>query len=285
MVHANSARFCFKAARALLSALVFIGAMGCDMVLNSLIESQIFFPDKVLVADPGDLGLAFEDQWIITEDGVKLHAWWLPAKDADTVLVFFHGNAGNISHRLDNLRHLNAWGISVLIFDYRGYGKSQGSISEKGLYLDSRAALEAGLARAQAAGSRLALFGRSLGGVAAVSVADRAEVDGVILESTFTNLGDMAKLHFPLPGMGRLKNRFDSLGRISRVSAPKLFIHGDRDDIVPMELGRRLFKAAPEPKTWLLLPGAGHNDTYDRGGQAYFQTIREFLDHLPSSGI
>ncbi len=285
MAHANSIRFWLKATWALVFALVLGCAMGCDMLWDSLIESQIFFPDKVLVADPGDLGLEFEDQWITTEDGVQLHAWWLPAKDADTVLVFFHGNAGNISHRLDNLRHLNAWGISVLIFDYRGYGKSQGSISEQGLYADSRAAFEAGLARAQAGGSQLALFGRSLGGVAAVSVADRPEVAGVILESTFTNLADMAKVHFPLPGVGRLKNRFDSLGRMSRVRAPKLFIHGDRDNIVPMELGRRLFTAASEPKTWLLLPGAGHNDTYDVGGRAYFQAIREFLDHLPKSGI
>lgn len=255
--------------------------MGCGMAWDSFIESQIFFPDKVLVADPGDLGLAYEDQWITTEDGVRLHAWWLPAKDAQTVLVFFHGNAGNISHRLDNLRHLNTWGLSVLIFDYRGYGQSQGSISEKGLYADSRAAYEAGLARARDNGCRLALFGRSLGGVAAVSVADRPEAAGVILESTFTNLGDMAKRHFPLPGVGKLKNRFNSLGRIESVSAPKLFIHGDRDDIVPFELGQRLFQAAPEPKTWLTLKGAGHNDTYDVGGKAYFQAIRGFLDRLP----
>jgi fermentation-respiration switch protein FrsA (DUF1100 family) len=264
--------------------LVFIlllgSGLGCGMLWDSFIESQIFFPDKVLVADPGDLGLAFEDQWITAEDGVKLHGWWVPADGANTVLVFFHGNAGNISHRVDNLRHLNAWGIGVLIFDYRGYGKSQGSISEKGLYADSRAALVAGLARARENGGKLALFGRSLGGVAAVSVADRSEVQGVILESTFTNLGDMAKKHFPLPGVGALKNRFNSLGRISRVNAPKLFIHGNRDDIVPMELGRQLFEAASEPKTWLELSGAGHNDTYDRGGPAYFQAIRDFLDQL-----
>lgn len=278
MTNADSSRH--WGAWALAFGLLLGRGLGCEMLWDSFIESQIFFPDKVLVADPGDLGLAFEDQWIATEDGVKLQAWWVPAKKADTVLVFFHGNAGNISHRVENLRHLNAWGISVLIFDYRGYGKSQGSISEKGLYADSRAALQAGLARAFENGCKLALFGRSLGGVAAVSVADGAEVQGVILESTFTNLGDMAKRHFPLPGVGALKSRFNSLGRISRVSAPKLFIHGNSDDIVPVELGRRLFDAAAEPKAWLELSGAGHNDTYDRGGQAYFQAIRDFLDHL-----
>jgi len=265
--------------------LTLASAMGCGMAWDSFIESQIFFPDKVLVGDPGSFGLAYEDQWIETEDGLRLHAWWLPAAGARTVLVFFHGNAGNISHRLDNLRHLQAWGLSVLIFDYRGYGKSQGSISEKGLYADSRAALQAGLKRARENNCRLALFGRSLGGVAAVSVADQPQVAGVILESTFTNLGDMAKVHFPLPGVGRLRNRFNSLGRIPGVRAPKLFIHGDRDDIVPFELGQRLYQAAKEPKTWLTLTGAGHNDTYDLGGEAYFQKVREFLDRLPTSGI
>jgi fermentation-respiration switch protein FrsA (DUF1100 family) len=280
MARADSIRPKLWGAWALLFFMLFGSGMGCGMAWDSFIESQIFFPDKMLVADPGDLGLEFEDQWITTEDGVKIHAWWVPSKDSDIVLVFFHGNAGNISHRLDNLRHLNAWGVSVLIFDYRGYGKSGGSISEKGLYADSRAALQAGLARAKASGSKLALFGRSLGGVAAVSVANKPEVQGVILESTFTNLGDMAKVHFPLPGLGALKKRFNSLGRIDGVSAPKLFIHGNRDNIVPMELGRQLFEAAPEPKTWLELPGAGHNDTYDVGGRAYFQAIRDFLDHL-----
>jgi fermentation-respiration switch protein FrsA (DUF1100 family) len=275
----------FRPLWALALILALGGLTGCGMVWDSFIESQIFFPDKNLVAHPGDLGLKYEDQWIQTEDGLSLHAWWLPAEGAQTVLLFFHGNAGNISHRLDNLRLLNARGLSVLIFDYRGYGRSQGSISEKGLYIDSRAAYEAGLARAREQGCRLVLFGRSLGGVAAVSVAQRPEAAGVILESTFTNLGDMAKKHFPLPGVGRLKNRFDSLTRIVGVTAPKLFIHGDRDDIVPFELGRRLYEAAPQPKCWLTLEGAGHNDTYERGGEAYFQAICHFLDRLPAAGI
>ncbi|KMY69221.1 alpha/beta hydrolase [Desulfocarbo indianensis] len=255
------------------------------MAWDSFIESQIFFPERRLESQPGDWGLPHEEQWIVGEEGVRLHAWWLPAPEARTVLLFFHGNAGNISHRLDNLRRLHAWGLSVLIFDYRGYGKSQGKISEPGFYADSRAALAAGLARAQATGCRLVLFGRSLGGAAAVSVAAEPRVAGVILESTFTNLGDMAKVHFPLPGLGRLGSRFNSLGRIAEVRAPKLFIHGDRDDIVPWELGRRLYEAAPDPKSWLSLPGAGHNDTYLVGGDGYFRAIREFLDSLPAPGV
>lgn len=264
---------------------LFICTGGCGMAWDSFIESQVFFPERALEAQPGDWGLPHEEQWIVCEDGVRLHAWWLPAPEARTVLLFFHGNAGNISHRLDNLRRLHARGLSVLIFDYRGYGKSQGKISEQGLYADSRAALAAGLARAQATGCRLALFGRSLGGAAAVSVAAEPRVAGVILESTFTNLGDMAKVHFPLPGLGRLRGRFNSLGRIGGVRAPKLFIHGDRDDIVPWELGRRLYEAAPGPKSWLSLPGAGHNDTYLVGGEVYFRAIREFLDSLPAPGV
>lgn len=262
-----------------------LGAEGCGVALDGFIESLVFYPDTTMVAEPGDLGLDYEDQWLLTEDGVRLHGWWLPAPGADTVLLFFHGNAGNISHRLDNLRRLRAMGLSVLIFDYRSYGRSQGSISEQGMYADSRAAYQAGLARARQGGCRLVLFGRSLGGVAALSVAHRPETAGVILESTFTHLGDMARVHFPLPGLGRLRKRFNSLERIGRVRAPKLFFHGDRDQVVPLALGRRLYEAAPEPKTWLTLAGAGHNDTYEKGGRAYFQALRDFVDHLPRPGL
>lgn len=252
---------------------------------DSLVESQIFFPDKGLEALPGDYSLAFEDQWINTSDGQRIHAWWIPAPDAKTVMLFCHGNAGNISHRLDNLARLHKLGLSVLIFDYRGYGRSSGSISEKGMYLDVEAAYEAAARRAQDSGARLVVFGRSLGGVAACRVGGRPDMAGLILESTFPNLGAMAKLHFPLPGLeGKLSRRFCAESDIKNVTAPILFFHGDRDGIVPHELGRRLYRAASDPKEFVTLKGAGHNDTYLAAGQPYWQKIKDFIASLPPKG-
>ena len=251
---------------------------GCD----SLLASQIFFPDPVLEGDPSRVGLAFDEQWIETADGARLHAWWIPCPGSPAVLLFCHGNAGNISHRLDNLARLHQAGLSLFIFDYRGYGRSSGRPGEQGLYRDVEAAGTRAAALARQQGARLVVFGRSLGGIAAVHMAARTPVDGLILESTFTHLGDMAASLLPLPGLkGGLAGRFNALAKIPAVSAPKLFFHGDQDNIVPLELGRRLYEAASQPKGWVLLPGAGHNDTYMMGGPAYFQRIRDFVDRLP----
>jgi len=272
-----------KKAGLLVAGLVLLaGVIYESGMLDRLIESQIFFPDRSLAATPAEFGLAFEDVFFRASDGVRLHAWWLPAPEAGPAILFCHGNAGNISHRLDNLARLIDSGISVFIFDYRGYGLSQGRISEAGLYLDAEAALEAASRRA---GRPPVVFGRSLGGVAAIHLGAGREVPGLILESTFTHLGAMARRHFPLPGLeAGLAKRFNSLGRIGRVRAPILFFHGDRDDIVPLELGRELFQATLAPKEFVLLSGAGHNDTYLVGGQAYFDKFKFFLDGLAEAG-
>lgn len=252
--------------------------------MDRLIESQVFFPETVLVENPGQRGLDYEDVWITASDGVKIHGWLAPAAGARELILFFHGNAGNISHRVDNLARLHRINAAVLIIDYRGYGQSWGRISEAGMYLDAEAAYAFAHKRAEAAGQRLVIFGRSLGGVAAVHVAAGRPCHGLILESTFTNLGDMASAFFPLPGVGRMvSGRMDSLAKVPAVAAPKLFLHGDRDDLVPFKLGRRLFEAAAEPKEWVTLAGAGHNDTYYVGGHGYWQKWRAFLDRLPQA--
>ena len=167
--------------------------------LNRLVESQIFFPDPYLVATPRDEGLEFEDLRFKTRDGITLHGWLVPAEASIGLILFCHGNAGNISHRVDNIRRLHDIGLSVLIFDYRGYGLSGGRITESGFYLDAEAAYEIAREHAAREKLKLILFGRSLGGIAAVHLASQSPCSGVILESTFTNLGAMAKMHFPLP--------------------------------------------------------------------------------------
>jgi len=248
---------------------------------NWFVEKQVFFPDKTIVQTPADYDLTFEDIWFESSDSVRLHGWLIPAVPSKHILVFCHGNAGNISHRLDNIRLLNQRGISVFIFDYRGYGRSDGSISEKGFYLDSEAAYEVARKWAEKHKAKLVVFGRSLGGIAATHIGATQNCNGLILESTFTNMGAMARAHYPLPfAESLLEHRLNAVGEIDQVRVPILFFHGDKDRIVPIRLGRGLFEAAPNPKEFVVLPGAGHNDTYFIGGQDYFKKIENFVNSL-----
>ncbi len=258
---------------------------GLSRGWESLIESQIFYPDRQMASTPREYGLDYEDLFFITPDGVRLHGWLVPASDPKALVLFAHGNAGNISHRLDNVSRLNRLNLSVLIFDYRGYGRSQGRISEKGMYLDAQAAFDLARERATQENLKLVIFGRSLGGAAAIQLASEyapaRDAAGLILESTFTTLADMAGLHFPLAFAGRaVKGKMDSLGRIKGIKITLLFFHGDRDDLVPLELGRRLFQAAPPPKELVVIKGAGHNDTYLKAGKPYFEKWASFAAGL-----
>lgn len=264
---------------ALLLGVLLLGFLsGC---WNWFVESQVFFPDTAIEQTPVDLNLPFEDIWFTSSDAVRLHGWLIPASSPDYLLLFCHGNAGNISHRLDNVRLLHNRGISVFIFDYRGYGRSQGRINEKGFYLDSEAAYEVARKWAEQNGAKLVVFGRSLGGIAATHLGATKHCDGLILESTFTNMGAMARAHYPLPfAESLLKHRLNALDQIIEVRIPKLFFHGDKDKIVPIKLGRKLFEAAPNPKEFVVLPGAGHNDTYFVGGKDYFKKIERFFSSL-----
>lgn len=253
--------------------------------LNRFIESQIFFPDRNLENQPSQFGLDHQDVWFRAEDGVRLHGWFFPVQPCRGVFLFCHGNAGNISHRLDNIRRLHDLGLAVFIFDYRGYGNSEGQISEQGFYLDAAAGYRKGREYADDLKAKLVVFGRSLGGIAAVRIGSRWACSGLILESTFPNLGAMAQAHFPIPMIHRtLQTRLNALGEIRAVKAPILFFHGDRDTIVPLEFGRELYQAAPDRKEFVTLAGAGHNDTYFVAGQSYFDKILSFIEGLPHQG-
>ena len=258
-------------------------ALGLLIRFTTLIDRLfIYFPQRDVFQTPGDRGLAFEDVRLTTADGILLHGWFVPGEGAAT-LVWFHGNAGNIAHRVDNIVELNErLGVSILIFDYRGYGRSDGSPSEQGTYLDAEAALAYLASRDDSQGTKTVLFGRSLGCAVALEMANRHPVDGLILESAFTSIPAMAKKHYPFfPGIGALvKTRYDSLSKIGGVTAPILVLHGGRDDIAPFEMGQELFEAANEPKRFHAIPGAGHNDTYAVGGTPYFDAIGAFLDEL-----
>jgi pimeloyl-ACP methyl ester carboxylesterase len=245
-------------------------------------ESLIYFPTRRHDFAPGDFGLTSEEVALTTEDGVRLHAWFLPARDSRLTVLFASGNAGNISHRLDRARLLHTrLRTDVLLFDYRGYGRSDGSPDEEGTYRDARAAW---LHLTEARGippERLVLFGESLGAAVAVDLAVSHACRALILESPFTSVRDMAAAVLPLLPVGPLlRTRYDSLAKIPRLRAPLLVLHGERDEVVPFVQGRRLFAAAPEPKRFFPIPGAGHNDTYVAGGEAYWRALADFLDVL-----
>ena len=226
-----------------------------------------------------------QDCWITTSDGVKIHGWYAPAESAKATLVIAHGNAGNISHRYLLLRPLQRHGYNVLMYDYRGYGRSEGSPSEDGIYQDGRAALDYALALPGADSSHTFLWGTSLGGAVAVDVATQRAVAGVILESTFTSAKDVASALYPfLPVRYFLRTKLNSIGKIKALHVPVLFMHGSHDTIIPIRFGRKLFQEANEPKEFYEIPGADHNDTFFVGGEEYFNRIDRFVTSALPAG-
>lgn len=264
--------------------LLLAGILGTGMFLG-LEKYLIYVPERAIEMTPRSEGIAYEDVWFPAGDGVRLHGWLVPAPDARFTLLWFHGNAGNISHRVDNIKYLHRLlRLNIFIFDYRGYGRSAGGhsdLSEEATYRDADGALAYLRGRQDLARTRLIYFGRSLGAAIAVEAARRRPPVGLILETPFTSIGDMARVTLPfLPVDGLLRTKYDSLGKIREIRVPLLVLHGDRDDVVPYEQGRRLFDAANEPKTFFQIRGARHNDTYIVGGQPYFDAWARFLERL-----
>lgn len=237
----------------------------------------VYLPDTMLYATPATLGLSYQERWITTADAVRLHAWWIPGPPAGPVVLFLHGNAGNISHRLDTIELLAQLGAGVLIVDYRGYGRSGGSPGEQGSYEDARAALAHLHGALNVPANRVVVFGRSLGGGVASWLAANHDCAGLVLESTWTSLPDLAASIYPLfPVRHLARIRYDSLGRVATARCPVLVVHSRDDEIVPFSHGTRLFAAAREPKRLLEIAG-GHNAGFLSSGAHYRDGIARFL--------
>jgi fermentation-respiration switch protein FrsA (DUF1100 family) len=253
---------------------------GCEM------KDFIFFPEPLISATPESVGLAYDDVTVTTSDGVRINGWYVPAPpkaDGSTMtLLWFHGNAGNLSDRVDQLRHMHdQLRANIFMIDYREYGRSEGEVSEAGTYLDAEAAVASLRSRPGASEQRIVYYGQSLGSAVAVELARRAPPDGLILESPFLSVQEMAKVAIPwLPVGGLISTKYDSLSKIGAVRAPLLILHGDQDEVVPYAQGRRLFAAANEPKRFYTIVGAHHNDTYLAGGEGYFTAMSDFLESL-----
>jgi fermentation-respiration switch protein FrsA (DUF1100 family) len=245
-----------------------------------IVDRMLFLPTPGIDLTPEQLGIEAEEVFLATEDGVRIHAFYVPAPGATRAILYLHGNAGNASHRLPIGAALAGLGAHVLLLDYRGYGRSEGRPDEAGVYADARAGLGHLVQARGMPEQRVVLFGSSLGGAVAVDLAQDRSLAGVVLESTWSSLSDTAAKVFGPIARPFTRGRFDSLGKIGRLRSPLLSLHGDRDDIVPIELGRRLFDAAPLPKVFETLAGAGHNDTILVGGQAYLAHLQRFLDEV-----
>lgn len=270
-----------KWAKRLLLLLVVLALLYAGLVFGE--NRFIYFPARGLTTTPADAGLDFVDVHFNAEDGVRLHGWWVPGQVNEAPLLWFHGNAGNLSNRVALLELLHdELDVGVFMFDYRGYGRSEGNPSEAGLYADARAALEATQMHAEVRQDEIVVVGQSLGAAVAVELASTHSVRGVVLEAAFTSIPDMARHHYSfLPVWPLLKTSFDSEARISSIDAPLLMSHGADDDIVPLDMSRELFAAAEEPKEFSLVEGAGHNDVYLTAD--YIATLRGFLGSLDAS--
>ncbi len=239
-------------------------------------------PGRQLTSTPLDIGLSFQDEWLIAEDGTKLHSWFIPSEKNTAVVLVFHGNAGNISHRLDTIKIFNEIGLSVLILDYRGYGQSEGQPDELGTYQDGRAAWHYLLQKYSA--NQIVIFGRSMGGAVASELArelseeqdEQVKPAALILESTFTSVPNLGRELYPLFPIDLLARiRYDSLARMNDISIPTLFIHSADDEIIPYAHGRALFNAAREPKQFYPLQG-GHNTGF-RLSPEYPRVLKDFI--------
>jgi fermentation-respiration switch protein FrsA (DUF1100 family) len=237
-------------------------------------------PGRELTATPADIGLTYEDVEIGTPDGERLHGWYVNAPSAPGVVLFFHGNAGNISHRLESIAIFHRLGLDVLIVDYRGYGQSTGRPSERGTYRDAQAAWDYLVDSRGIAPSNIVIFGRSLGAAVGAWLAARTRPAGVIVESGFTSGADMAKRIYPFyPAALLTRLKYPVIEYLAGLTSPLLVVHSRDDEIIPFEMGRTLYEAAPQPKRLLELRG-GHNagfwisrETYSPGLAAFFDSV------------
>jgi fermentation-respiration switch protein FrsA (DUF1100 family) len=264
-------------------SIVMLVAAGYAMVLLAAFAFQsrlVYFPNvpsRAIGPGPDSIGLAYESVEILTEDGVRLDAWYVPVREPRGTVLFFHGNAGNISHRLDSLRVFNGLGFATLIFDYRGYGRSEGAVSEQGIYRDAEAVWRHLNEKRGIPATEVILFGRSLGAAVAAYMASQHRPGALIIESGFVSVPDMAAEIYPwLPARWLARIEFPTGDYLQTVTCPVLVVHSRDDEIIPFDQGSRLFEVAREPKQFLELRG-GHNDGFLVSGRRYLDGLDTFV--------
>ena len=260
---------------------IFIIVAGICVLFIALLyifqSNYVYYPIRNLSANPSTIGLHFESIRFETADGVKLSGWFIPCDRARGVILFCHGNAGNISHRLESIQIFHQLGLDVFIFDYRGYGQSEGKPTEHGTYEDAEAAWRYLIEERQVIPSQVIIFGRSIGGTVASRLARNHTPRVLILESTFTSLRDVAATLYPYLPVGRfLRFEYTTAEYLSRVGCPVLIVHSRDDEIMPFNHGRQLFEVAREPKRFLEITGT-HNEGFITSGRHYEEGLNAFI--------
>lgn len=268
--------------RAILVGFVVFTVLLGGLAMLGLERNFIYFPSRAPGPSPAELGLSAEELHIATPDGKSVHGYYIRSAaaltDARLTLLISHGNAGTVADRLPRAALFHrALAVDVLLYDYRGYGQSSGSPTEEGTYIDARAAYDWLVTRGVAP-ARIVLFGESLGCAVSLQLALDRRVGGVVLEAPFLSVRAMAKQLFPrLPIGPLLRTHYDNYGKIARLTAPLFIVHGTHDELIPLAHGEALFAEAREPKRFLAVPGAHHNDVYHVGGAAYLDALQSFL--------
>lgn len=234
-------------------------------------------PSRQVRLTPDRIGLDFEAVTLTTVDGIRLDGWFVPAAPARATLLFFHGNAGNISHRLDSLRLFHQLGLSVLIIDYRGYGRSEGEPTESGIYRDADAAWRYLTETRGIPADEILLLGRSFGGAVAAYLASQHATLGLVLESTFTSAPEMAAELYPwLPARWLTRVTYDTRSRLADVRMPLMIVHSRDDEIIPFSQGKKLYEAGNPPKQFLELNGS-HNYGHMSNADLYYRGLDGFI--------
>lgn len=250
-------------------------------ILARVFENKmIYFPPRYPEGwtSPSVYGLAVEDVWLTAEDGVRINAWFLANSASPKALLWFHGNAENIGMGLEQMKALSHLGTNILAVDYRGYGKSEGLPNEAGVYRDGEAAYRYLVESRHFPPRNIFIYGHSLGGAVATEMAFQHECGGLIVESSFTSMREMARHVMKVPFMEYVtKSRFDSVTKIAQIRAPVMIIHGREDKLIPFSMGERLYAAAHEPKTFLATQ-SGHDDPYILGGKEYWDHWKAFIN-------
>lgn len=268
--------------------LIFIEIIAVLLIAYAILALTLFFmqpkflykPLKDITYTPEEMGLDFENLFFQTPDGLKINGWFVPASNAEFTILFCHGNGGNIAHRLDSINVFHNLGLNCLIFDYRGYGNSNGNPSEEGTYYDAKAAYKWLTEKKNISPDNIIIFGRSLGGAIAAQLAMTVGAKALVIESSFTSYANIGKKFYPyMPVHWFAKFNYPTLDYVKQVNCPVLIIHSRNDEIIPFEFGRQLFEAANEPKEFIELSGS-HNDGFLASSEVYKKGWVKWLKFL-----
>ncbi|MCK9614499.1 MAG: alpha/beta hydrolase [Candidatus Omnitrophica bacterium] len=258
---------------------IILGIVSLAIYVKYLEQRNLFFPFREINYTPQEIGLSYEDIYFATQDNKKINGWFIPSKNAKYAILFFHGNAGNISHRLDKIKIFHDLGLNIFIIDYRGYGNSEGKPSETGFYLDARASYGYLIDKLKIKPSSIILYGESLGGAVAFELATQVDVLAIITEETFSSVRDVAKDIYPFLPSFFVGDKFNSVSRIGKLTIPKLIVHSKDDEMIPFKHAQKLYESAKDPKMLVAISGS-HNSAFLDSGKDYKNHIREFIEGL-----